>query len=71
MLNERDYSSLSDYFLDYLNTFKHEIIHFCWHLADLRIEFLKFRILEILNFHPCSLYMLMESQPKKAELERL
>ena len=33
--------------------FKHEIIHFCRHPAGLKCEFLKFRILEILNFHPC------------------
>ena len=46
----------SSFFSDYLNTFNHlnmKLFVFIGSLQVLKFEFLKFRILEILNFHPC------------------
>ena len=56
MLNSADYNSFSDYFLDYLKTINHLNLKLCILIGILQVlkfEFLKFRILEILNFHPC------------------
>ena len=36
--------------------FKLEIVHTCMHTARLRFDFKKFRILEMLNFHPCKYF---------------
>ena len=48
-------------FSDYLNTIYHfnlELFMFVGFLQVLKFEFLKFRILEISNFHPCVGYTL-------------
>ena len=50
------YYSFFDYFSDYLNTINHsnfKLFIFVGILQVLKFEFLKFRILESLNFHPC------------------
>ena len=56
MLNSADYNRSSDLFSDYLNTINHlnmKLFIFIGILQVLKFDFLKFRILEILNFHPC------------------
>ena len=56
MLNKGDYNSLFDWFSDYLNKMNHlnfKLSIFVAILHVLKFEFQKFRILEILNFHPC------------------
>ena len=58
MLNYGDYNSFSDYFSDYLKTVNHLNMKLLVYLFEgimqvIKFEFLKFRILEILNFHPC------------------
>ena len=56
MLNWVDYNIFSYEFLGFLKnmkSFKFEIIQFCRHPASFKIcIFIKFRILEIFNFHP-------------------
>ena len=56
MLNYGDYNSFSDLFSGYLNIFNHlnmKLLIFVGILQVSKFESLKFRILEILNFHPC------------------
>ena len=55
MLNEANFNSFSD-FSNYLNTINHlnsKLFFFVGILQVLKFEFLKFRTLEILKFHPC------------------
>ena len=55
MLNWGEYNSFFDKPLDYLNTTYHlnfKSLVFVGTLQVLKFEFLKFTILEILNFHP-------------------
>ena len=65
MLNYPDYNSFS-WFIFSLSkdnrTFKHETVKFVGILQFLIFEIIKFRILEILNFHPCVVvYLPVES----------
>ena len=60
MLNSANYNSFSDLFTDNLNT-NHLNLKLLGRgrgvtgiLQVLSYEFLKFRILEIINFHPCT-----------------
>ena len=56
MLNKAAYNSFFDLFAVHLKTIDHlnlKLLCFIGMLQVLRFEFLKFRILEILNFHPC------------------
>ena len=56
MLDLGDYHSFFDYFSDYISTINHfnfKLSIFVAILQVLKFEFQKFRILEILNFHPC------------------
>ena len=56
MLNSADNASFSDLVSVYLKLFDHStwnIQYFGGIKHVLNSEFLKFRILEILNFHPC------------------
>ena len=56
MLNKTDYNCFSDLFSVEPNTINHlnwKIFIIVGILQVLKIEFLKLRILEILNFHPC------------------
>ena len=55
MLNSEDYNSFSDLVSVYLKEFDHLIWNFeyCGGIQQvLNSDFLKFRILEILSFHP-------------------
>ena len=56
MLNYEDNNSFFDKFSDYQNTIKYlnlKLFIFVVVLQVLKLEFLKVRILEILNFHLC------------------
>ena len=58
MLNLGAYNRFSDKFSDLPNTFNHlnlKLLSFVSIRQVLNFEFLKFRFLEILNFHPCSI----------------
>ena len=56
MLNYGGNNSFFDYFSDYLNTLNHFNFNYpFWAILQVfKFEFQKFRILEILNFHPWS-----------------
>ena len=56
MLKQADYNRFSDFFFRLLNTINHlnmKLFIFIGILQVIKFEFLKFRISEILNFHPC------------------
>ena len=62
MLNEADNNSFYDEFSEFLNTMNHlnlESFIFADILQVLRFEFLKFRILEIFIFPPCTCNMVI------------
>ena len=59
MLNLKDYNRISHLFSISLKTIDHlycQLLIFVGMIQVLRIEFLKFRIFEILNFHPWHLH---------------
>ena len=62
MLNSAGNNSFSDLVSVYLKVFDHSIWNI-WSFGGkqqvLNSDFLKFRILEILNFHPCALEILV------------
>ena len=56
ILNKADYNSFSDLFSEYLKPIDHlnlKLLIFCRHTTSFKTLIFKFRILEILNFHPC------------------
>ena len=56
MLNLADYISFSNLFSGYLKTIGRlnlKLLMFCRRITSFKILIFKFRILEILNFHPC------------------
>ena len=57
MLNSADNNSFSDLVSVYLKVFDHlalNLLYFGGIQQVLNSDFLKFKILEILNFHPCN-----------------
>ena len=64
MLNSVDNNSFSDLVSVYLKVFDHLALNFYYFggiQQVLNSDFLKFRILEILNFHPCSYLVGLET----------
>ena len=56
MLNQADFNRFSEFFFRLLNTINYlnmKLFIFIGIRQVIKFEFLKFRILEIVNFHPC------------------
>ena len=64
ILNYADFDSFSDKFSDYLNTINllnFKLFVFVGILQVFKFDFLKFRILEILNLHQCKCHNLQKN----------